>query len=394
MKVGLMFSGQLVFAQIMEWLPRHEFNTCVRRYGGVNLTGSFSCRDQFLSLAFAQLTFRESLRDIETCLRSLEPKLYHAGFRGRISRSTLADANRTNDWRIYADFAQVLIARARTLYADEGFSVELEHAAYALDSTTIDLCLALFPWAPFRRHKAAIKLHTLLDLRGNIPSFIHISSGKMHDVNVLDQLPIEAGAFYMMDKGYLDFERLYRLHEQRAFFVTRAKDNQATLRKESRSVDKSTGLRCDQTIVFTGPLTSRKYPVALRRIGYFDVEHERRLVFLTNNFTLAALTIAHLFRSRWRVELFFKWIKQHLRIKAFYGHSPNAVKTQVWIAICVYVLAAIIKKELNIPRSLAEILQILSVNTFEKTPLIELFPPKNTQLHLPPPPKQLSLFNL
>jgi hypothetical protein len=394
MKVGLMFSGQLVFAQIMEWLPRHEFNTCVRRYGGVNRTGSFSCRDQFLSLAFAQLTFRESLRDIETCLRSLEPKLYHAGFRGRISRSTLADANRTNDWRIYADFAQVLIARARTLYADEGFSVELEHAAYALDSTTIDLCLALFPWAPFRRHKAAIKLHTLLDLRGNIPSFIHISSGKMHDVNVLDQLPIEAGAFYMMDKGYLDFERLYRLHQQRAFFVTRAKDNQATLRKESRSVDKSTGLRCDQTIVFTGPLTSRKYPVALRRIGYFDVEHERRLVFLTNNFTLAALTIAHLFRSRWRVELFFKWIKQHLRIKAFYGHSPNAVKTQVWIAICVYVLAAIIKKELNIPRSLAEILQILSVNTFEKTPLIELFPPKNTQLQLPPPPKQLSLFNL
>jgi hypothetical protein len=389
-----MFSGQLVLAQIMEWLPRHEFNACVRRYGGVGRAGSFSCRDQFLALVFAQLTFRESLRDIETCLRSLEPKLYHAGFRGRLSRSTLADANRTNDWRIYADFAQVLIARARTLYANEGFAVDLQHAAYALDSTTIDLCLALFPWAPFRRHKAAVKLHTLLNLRGNIPSFIHISSGKMHDVNILDQLPIEAGAFYMLDKGYLDFERLHRLHKQCAFFVTRAKDNQATRRKASRAVDKSTGLRCDQTIVFTGSLTSRKYPVPLRRIGYFDAEHERRLVFLTNNFALAALTIAQLFRSRWQVELFFKWIKQHLRIKAFYGHSPNAVKTQVWIAISVYVLIAIIKKELNIPRSLADILQILSVNSFEKTPLIELFPPETTQIQLPPLPKQLSLFNL
>jgi hypothetical protein len=389
-----MLAGQLVFSQLMEWLPRHEFNTCVRRYNGDGRAGSFSCRDQFACLVFAQLTFRESLRDIETCLRSLGPKLYHAGFRARISRSTLADANHATDWRIYADYAQVLIARARVLYAHDGFAVELEHAAYALDSTTIDLCLALFPWAPFRRHKAAVKLHTLLDLRGNIPSFIHISSGKMHDVHVLDKLLIEAGAFYMMDKGYLDFERLYRLHEQRAFFVTRAKDKQAILRQESRPVDKATGLRCDQTIVLTGPLTSRKYPETLRRIGYFDTEHEQRLVFLTNNFALPALTIAQLYRCRWQVELFFKWIKQHLRIKTFYGNSPNAVKTQVWIAISVYVLAAIIKKELNIPRSLADILQILSVNTFEKTPLIQLFPPEKLQSSAPPPPNQLQLFNL
>jgi hypothetical protein len=340
-------SGQLVFAQLMDVLPRHEFNSCVRRYRGDFRARGFTCRDQFLCMAFAQLTFRESLRDIETCLRSVQPKLYHAGFRGRISRSTLGDANRLRDWRIYFDFAQVLIARARSLYAHERFGVDLEHAAYAFDATTIDLCLTLFPWAPFRRQKAAVKLHTLLDLRGNIPTFIRISSGKTHEVKVLDELWIEPGAFYLMDKGYLDFARLFRLHRQAAFFVIRAKSNLACARRESRAVDKSTGLRSDQTIALTGPLVSRKYPEPLRRVSYYDAEHCRKLVFLTNNFTLPALTIAQLYRCRWQIELFFKWIKQHLRIKAFYGNSDNAVKTQIWIAVSVYLLAAILKKELH-----------------------------------------------
>jgi len=388
-----MFAGELVFAQLMDFLPRHEFNTCVRRYRGDYRSRGFSCRDQFLCMAFAQLTFRESLRDIETCLRSVQSKLYHAGFRGRISRSTLGDANRRRDWRIYFDFSQVLIARARSLYADESFGVDLDNTTYALDVTTIDLCLSLFPWAPFRRHKAAVKLHTLLDLRGNIPTFIRVSSGKMHEVNVLDELFIEPGAFYVMDKGYLDFGRLFRLHRQAAYFVIRAKRNQAYVRRESRMVDKATGLRCDQTILLTGPLVSQKYGEPLRRVGFYDVEHRRKFVFLTNNFMLPALTIAQLYHCRWQIELFFKWIKQHLRIKAFYGNSDNAVKTQVWIAVSVYLIAAILKKELRSELSLTEILQILSVNTFEKTPLLQLF----STIPYPNPnitdPKQLKLFD-
>ena len=388
-----MFAGQLVFAQLMDVLPRHDFNACVRRYRGDFRARGFTCRDQLMSMVFAQLTFRESLRDIETCLRSVQPKLYHAGFRGRISRSTLGDANRSRDWRIYFDFAQVLIARARHLYADERFGVELDQAAYALDATTIDLCLTLFPWAPFRRHKAAVKLHTLLDLRGNIPTFIRVSSGKTHEVNILDELLIEPGAFYVMDKGYLDFGRLFRLHRQAAFFVIRAKSNLACQRRESRPIDKTTGLRSDQTIVLTGPVVSQKYPEPLRRISFYDVDRQRKLVFLTNNFLLPAITIAQLYRCRWQIELFFKWIKQHLRIKSFYGNSDNAVKTQVWIAVSVYVLVAILKKELGSKLSLAEILQILSVNTFEKTPLIQLLSSFSHQHSPITDPNQLRLFD-
>lgn len=388
-----MFTGQLIFAQLMEFIPRHEFNACVRRYRGDYRARGFTCRDQLLCMAFAQLTFRESLRDIETCLRSLGTKLYHAGFRGRISRSTLGDANQRRDWRIYADLAQVLIARARRLYANEPLGVDLKHVAYALDATTIDLCLSLFPWAPFRRRKAAIKLHTLLDLRGSIPTFIRVSSGKMHEVNVLDELWIEPGAFYVMDKAYLDYGRLFRLQQNAAFFVIRAKSNQAYARRTSRPVDKATGVRSDQTIVLTGPLVSRKYPALLRRIGFYDLEHKRKLVFLTNHFALPPLAITQLYRSRWQVELFFKWIKQHLRIKAFYGTSQNAVKTQVWIAVSVYVLVAILKKELRSPLSLAEILQILSVNPFEKTPLKQLLMHRTTQNSVDPDPNQLRLFD-
>jgi transposase len=326
------FEGQFVFSQLLEFLPRREFNACVSKYGGNRRLRGFSCRDQFLCLGFAQLTYRESLRDIETCLRSLGSKLYHVGFRGKISRSTLADASRAHDWRIYADFAQVLIGRARQLYADEPLSVDLERTVYALDSTTIDLCLSLFPWAPFRRHKAAIKLHTLLDLRGNIPCFIHISHGKTHDVTALDYLTIEPGAFYVMDRGYVDFLRLYRFEQASAFFVTRSKKNLAYTRRARREVDKTTGLRSDQTIVLAGPKSSRLYPDPLRKIVFCDLTLNRRFVFLTNNFKLSALTIAQLYKSRWQIELFFKWIKQHLRIKAFYGNTDNAVKTQIWIA--------------------------------------------------------------
>jgi hypothetical protein len=389
-----MHSGQLVFAQLMDFLPRHEFNLCVRRYRGHSRQRGFSCRDQFVCLAFAQLTFRESLRDIETCLRALGPKLYHAGFRGNISKSTLADANRVHDWQIYADFAQVLIGRARRLYAGEPLSVELKQTVYALDSTTIDLCLSLFPWAKFRRKKGAVKLHTLLDLRGSIPCFVHISHGKMHDVNALDLLPIEPGAFYVMDRGYVDFERLYRFTQASALFVTRGKRNLDCTRRERRAVDKTTGLRSDQTIVLAGPQSSRLYPDPLRRIAFYDAEHQRRLVFLTNNFALPALTIAQLYKSRWRVELFFKWIKQHLRIKAFYGTSENAVKTQIWIAISVYVLVAIVKKELGLDRSLYEILQILSLTLFEKT---QLFTALSQQIAPNPEntfPNQRTLFDL
>jgi DDE family transposase/uncharacterized protein DUF4372 len=388
------YEGQIVLAQLMEFLPRRDFNACVARYRGDYRERSFSCRDQFLAMSFAQLTFRESLRDIATCLEAVGPKLYHAGFRSQVSRSTLADANRVHDWRIYADFAQVLIRRARRLYASEPLAVELKQTVYALDSTTIDLCLSLFPWARFRRRKGAVKLHTLLDLRGSIPCFVHISHGKMHDVMVLDLLPIEPGAFYVMDRGYVDFQRLYRFTQGSAFFVTRGKRNLDCTRRERRAVDKTTGLRNDQTIVLAGPKSSRLYPDPLRRIAFYDAEHERRLVFLTNNFTLPALTIARLYKSRWQVELFFKWIKQHLRIKAFYGTSDNAVKTQVWIAISVYVLVAIVKKELGIERSLYEILQILSVTLFEKTSIftaLNELPAPNPET---PFPNQRTLFDL
>ena len=389
-----MFDGQFVFSQLMEFLPRRDFNACVSRYHGQRRPRSFSCRDQFLCLAFAQLTYRESLRDIETCLRALGPKLYHAGFRGQVSRSTLADANRAHDWRIWADFAQILIRRARRLYAQEPLAVELKQTVYALDATTIDLCLSLFPWARFRRRKGAVKLHTLLDLRGNIPCFVHISDGKMHDVMVLDQLPIEPGAFYVMDRGYVDFARLHRFAACAAFFVTRGKRNLDCTRRARRAVDKSTGLRSDQTIVLAGPKSSRLYPDALRRIAFYDVARQRRLVFLTNNFTLPALTIAQLYKCRWQVELFFKWIKQHLRIKAFYGTSDNAVKTQIWIAISVYVLVAIVKKELRVKRSLYEILQILSLTLFEKTPLFQALTTPISPNPDIPSPNQLTLFDL
>jgi hypothetical protein len=386
--------GKFVFAQLMDFVPRHDFDVCVRRYGGDRRPRGFSCRDQFLSLAFAQLTYRESLRDIETCLRALEPKLYHAGFRGKVSRSTLADANRAHDWHIFADFAQVLIGRARMLYAKEPFGVELEQTVYALDSTTIDLCLSLFPWARFRRRKGAVKLHTLLDLRGNIPCFVSISHGKIHDVTVLDHLPIEPGAFYIIDRGYVDFQRLYRITMSLAFFVTRAKRGLDFTRRARRRVDKTTGLRSDQTIVLAGPKTSRLYPAPLRRVVFYDVENDRRFVFLTNNFTLPALTIAKLYKCRWQVELFFKWIKQHLRIKTFYGNSDNAVRIQVWIAISVYVLVAIVKKELGVERSLSEILQILSLTLFEKTPIFQALGESKSQDPEPPFPNQLNLFDL
>jgi hypothetical protein len=389
-----MHDGRFIFAQLMDFLPRHEFNQCVRRYRGNSRNRGFSCFDQFFCMAFAQLTYRESLRDIETCLRAMGPKLYHAGFRGRIARSTLADANERHDWRIYADFAQVLIAAAKRLYANDGFAVDLDAAAYAFDSTTIDLCLALFPWARFRRRKGAVKLHTLIDLRGNIPCFIRISNGKMHDVRALDDLPLEPGAFYMMDRGYVDFTRLHVFTQRSAFFVIRSKRNMDYARQPYRAVDKSTGLRSDQKITLQGVKTSLQYPEALRRITYYDAETEKRFAFLTNNWTLPALTIARLYKCRWQVELFFKWIKQHLRIKAFYGTSQNAVKTQVWIAISVYVLVAIVKKELRLDRSLYEILQILSVALFEKMPIFEALSCRNYTNQNVTSPNQLSLFDL
>ncbi|MGH9396463.1 MAG: IS4 family transposase, partial [Terriglobia bacterium] len=336
--------GRSVFAQIMDYIPRYPFQVCVDRYHGNSYVKSFPCWDQFLCMAFAQLTYRESLRDIETCLRSMQTKLYHMGFRDPVARSTLADANENRDWRIYADFPQALIRSARALYLHDPFDVDLEQTAYALDSTTIDLCLTLFPWAQFRKHKAAVKLHTLLDLRGSIPTFIRVTSGKVHDVNILDDILPEPGSLYVMDRGYIDFARLLILARASAFYITRAKQNLQFHRRYSRPVDPSTGLRCDQTIYLTGVKTAKDYPDSLRRIHYFDPETERRLTFLTNNFSLPALNIAQLYKSRWRVELFFKWIKQHLRIKAFYGTSENAVKTQVWIAVSVYVLVAILKK--------------------------------------------------
>ena len=366
-----MYTGKLVFAQLMDHLPWQTFRRIVARYGGDYRMRTLSCAEQFRCMAFAQLTYRESLRDITTCLRAQSAKLYHLGIRGTVARSTLADANEARDWRIYAEFAQHLIRIARRLYVDEPFGVDLKETVYALDSTTIDLCLALFPWAPFRSTKAAIKLHTLIDLRGNIPSFIHISDGKLHDVNVLNELLPEPGAFYVMDRGYLDFERLYRLHLARAFFVTRAKSNLKAQRRYSHPVDRSTGLICDQTISLTVFYSKTGYPEALRRIR-FKTNEGKTLVFLTNNFALPALTITELYRCRWQVELFFKWIKQHLRIKSFFGTSENAVKTQVWIAVSVYVLAAIVRKRLRLEASLYETLQILSLTMFETTPLDQL----------------------
>jgi len=367
-----MHTGKLVFAQLMEYLPLHTFRRCVSRYPSRYPTLTFSHLDQFLCMAFAQLTYRESLRDIETCLRAHSAKLYHLGIRGGIARSTLADANETRDWRIYQDFALSLIQMARRLYAEDSFGLELKHTVYALDSTTIDLCLAIFPWARFRKHKGAVKLHTLIDFRGNIPTFIHISNGKLHDVNILDQMVFEAGSFYVMDRGYIDFARLYALHQAQAFFVTRAKSNLQYRRVYSHPVDKTTGLRCDQTITLTGTRSNQEYPIHLRRVKFYDAKHDKLLVFLTNNFDLPALTIADLYRCRWQVELFFKWIKQHLRIKRFFGTSENAVKTQVWIAIAIYVLVAIVKKRMKSDASLYTLLQIFSLTLFEKTPMDQL----------------------
>jgi len=368
-----MEKGKTVFAQLIDFLPRYDFQQCVQHYRGNHKIKTFSCWDQFLCMAFAQLTYRESLRDIEACLRSTQHKLYHMGFRGKVSRNTLAHANEVRDWRIYADFAQILIARARHLYANDSFGVELRQMVYALDSTTIDLCLSLFPWAKFRKHKAAVKLHTLLDLHGNIPSVIFMTHGKIHDVKILDELVLEAGAIYLMDRGYLDFARLYKIHQAPAFFITRAKRNFSFQRLYSHPIEKRTGLQCDQTIVLEGFYAQKDYPTLLRRIRYFDTSKDKRLIFLTNNFTLPALTIAQLFRCRWHIELFFKWIKQHLRIKAFYGTSENAVKTQIWIAISVYVLVAIVKKQLGLEINLYTILQILSVTLFEKMPILQAF---------------------
>ncbi len=368
-----MNSGQTIFSQLMEFVPVYEFRKCVERYRGHYKVKHFSCWEQFLSMAFAELTYRESLRDIEACLRAGQSKLYHMGFRGKTARNTLANANSVRDWRIFADFAQVLIGIARPLYAGEDLGFQLEQTVYALDSTTIDLCLALFPWALFRKHKAAVKLHTLLDVRAKIPTVIIITSGKVHDVNILDEFLFEPGAIYVMDRGYVDFKRPHHIQKSSAFFVTRAKRNFRFRRLYSHPVDKTNGLQCDQTIVLTGFYASKDYPEKLRRIRYCDPETGKRLVFLANNHTLPALIIAQLYRARWHVELFFKWIKQHLRIKAFYGTSENAVKTQIWIAIAVYVLVAIVKKRLNLSQSLYGILQILSVTLFEKTPIFQLF---------------------
>lgn len=388
-----MHAGKLVFAQLMEHVSLHAFRQCVARYPSRYPPLKFSHLDQFFCLAFAQLTYRESLRDIETCLRAHQAKLYHLGIRGRIAKSTLADANESRDWRIYQDFALSQIHTARKLYAQERFAVDLEQTVYALDTTTIDLCLSVFPWARFRAAKAAVKMHTLLDLRGNIPSFIYISDGKMHEVNALDLLIPEAGSFYLMDRGFTDFARWFVLHQAGAYFITRGKANLAYRRIYSRAVDKSTGLRCDQTIALTGSSKAKHYPQHLRRITFYDIEHDTQLMFLTNNFDLPALTIAQLYRCRWQVELFFKWIKQHLRIKAFYGTTENAVKTQIWIAISVYVLVAIVKKRLHLEASIYTILQILSLTLFEKTKLDQLLKNTELQTNSTPDDNQLNLFD-
>jgi IS4 transposase len=388
-----MYTGRLVFSQLMDYLPIHTFRRCVQRYRGNYKIKYFKCLDQYLCMAFAQLTYRESLRDIEACLRAQRKKLYHMGIRSNVSRNTISNANKVRDWRIYADFAQSLIHTARKMYANEDFGVELDQTVYALDATTIDLCLSVFPWARFRDTKAAIKLHTLMDLRGSIPTFIHISDGKLHDVNVLDQLIPEPGSFYIMDRGYLDFERLYTLNQCAAFFVIRAKSNLKFRRLYSHPIKKITGLRCDQTIVLTGFYSYKSYPEKLRRIKYYDSETDKTLTFLTNNFTLSPLTITELYRCRWQIELFFKWIKQHLRIKSFFGTTENAVKTQIWIAVSVYVLIAIIKKRLHLEASLYTILQILSVTIFERLPLLQVLIEPDYKTNNPVMYNQMNLFD-
>ena len=388
-----MYTGQTVFSQLVDFLPTYQFRRCVERYQGNYGIKSFSCWDQFLCMAFAQLTYRESLRDIETCMRALQNKLYHIGIRGKISRSTLADANEERDWRIYAEFAQILIHEAKKLYINEPFGVDIDETVYAFDSTTIDLCLSLFPWAKFRKQKGAIKMHTLLNLRGSIPEFIRITDGKVHDVNILDELIPEPGSFYVMDRAYIDFERLYLLTNCCAFFVVRAKSNLDFRRISSQKVDKSTGVLCDQLIVLTVIKTSKKYPEKLRRIKFFDSKTNKTFVFLTNNFSLYALTIAELFHCRWQIELFFKWIKQHLRIKVFYGTSENAVKSQIWIAVSTYLLVAIVKKMLNIELSLYTILQILSVTIVEKMPVLQVVTGNDYIIPKYVDPNQLNLFD-
>jgi hypothetical protein len=388
-----MHTGKLVFSQLMDFLPWRRFDTCVRRYGGDHKIKTFPCSEHLRVMAFAQLTYRESLRDVETCLRAVKTKWYHMGLRGGISRNNLSNANRERDWRIYADFAQVLIKEARLLYAEEDLGIDLDATVYALDASTIDLCLSMFPWARFRQTKGAVKLHTLLNLQGNIPEFILISDGKLHDVNVLDYLVPVPGAYYVMDRGYLDFGRLYELHQAKAYFVTRAKKNFTFQRRYSREIDKASGVQCDQTVILQTFYSSQGYPEPLRRIRYHDPSLGKRLVFLTNDFDLPATTIAALYKSRWQIELFFKWIKQHLRIKSFYGTSQNAVKAQIWIAVSVYLLVAIAKKRLGIELPLYTILQILSVAIFEKTPLVELFSHTNYNILQPPSPNQLSLFD-
>jgi hypothetical protein len=389
-----MNSGRTIFAQLMDFVPAREFRRCVERYHGNRKVTNFSCWDQFLCMAFAQLTYRKSLRDIETCLRTLGGKLYHLGIRGRVSRSTLADANETRDWRIYADLAQVLICQARALYAGESFGVELDEAVYALDCTTIDLCLSLFPWARYRRLNAAVKVHTLLDLRGSIPSFIAVFPAKIHEIHILDQLVPEPGALYLMDRAYLDFTRLYALTQCLAFFIIRSRKDFAFHRIASRPVGAASGIRCDQTIRLKSFIPAHGYPDSLRRICYFDSQTEKRLTFLTNNFLFPALTVAQLYKRRWQIELFFKWIKQHLRIERFYGLSENAVKTQIWTAISVYLLLAVVKKQLRLEHSLYSISQILSVNLFEKTKLLQALTSFEPQNHEPQPCNQFALFNL
>ena len=388
-----MNSGRTVFAQLLDHLPSYEFQKCVTRYRGDYQQKTFSCWDQYLSMAFAQLTYRDSLRDIEACLRSMQGKLYHMGFRGKVARSTLADANESRDWRIYADFAQVLIGIARPLHAHDPMGVDLEHSLYALDSTTIDLCLSLFPWARFRQHKAAVKMHTLLDLHGNIPTFIRVTDGKVHDVNMLDEIIPEAGSFYVMDRGYVDFDRLYFFTLCSAFFVLRTKENVLLQRRYSHPVDHSTGVRSDHTVILTAIESVKVYPDALRRVSYRDTKTNKRLKFLTNNFVLPAFTIAQIYKCRWQVELFFRWIKQHLRIKSFFGTSANAVRTQIWIAVSTYLLVAIVRKRLGLRASLYQILQILSVTLFEKVPILRALEAPSSQDDLLEDPKQLILFN-
>jgi hypothetical protein len=377
----------------MDHLPSYEFQKCVARYRGDAHFRGFSCWDQYLAMAFAQFTYRESLRDIEACLHSVSGKLYHVGFRGRVARSNLADANESHDWRIFADFAQVLIGIARPLYVHDSIGVDLDQSLYALDSTTVDLCLSLFPWARFRKHKAAVKMHTLLDLHGNIPTFIEITDGTVHDVNILDEIIPEPGAFYVMDRGYIDFERLYVFTLSAAFFVVRTKENVLLERRYSHPVDKRTGVRSDQTVILTAITSAKAYPETLRRVSFYDNETDKSLKFLTNNFVLPALTIAQIYKSRWQVELFFKWIKQHLRIKAFFGTSENAVKTQIWIAVSVYVLVAVVRKRLGLEASLYQILQILSLTLFEKTPILQTLQPSDSRIESGEDPNQLILFD-